>query len=139
LDHPEETGKSGINEGPELEDLYFQNTLARQRTTNGREEKPLGSNFLYFPFQIPRGPLVGIQTRISRSTNIKRLQVIQNKAPKTVYNTPLYTNLAKLHKTTNKLHKTEKYYPKSDHIANNPCPVIWSRQTDRGQSDRGAN
>jgi hypothetical protein len=58
-------------------------------------------------------------------THIKRLQVVQNKALKTIYNTPFYTNLTKLHANKNiptlveYIHKlTDKYYSKTDHNHN---------------------
>jgi hypothetical protein len=58
-------------------------------------------------------------------TQIKRLQVVQNKALKTIYNTPFYTNLTKLHSNINiptlveYIHKlTDKYYPKTDYNHN---------------------
>jgi hypothetical protein len=58
-------------------------------------------------------------------THIKRLQVVQNKALKTIYNTPFYTNLTKLHSNNNiptlveYIHKlTDKYYSKTDHNHN---------------------
>jgi hypothetical protein len=50
--------------------------------------------------------------------HIKRLQVVQNKALKTIYNTPFYTNLTKLHANKNTAGLVElihKCYSKTDY------------------------
>jgi hypothetical protein len=58
-------------------------------------------------------------------THIKRLQVVLNKALKTIYNIPFYTSLTKLHANKNiptlveyKHKLTDKYCPKTDHNHN---------------------